>query len=1042
MTDGTAIVPPSAFPEDWDPLHPLNGFQCDKWFDHPTTTGPDWFSNEERARREANAYAYRQIGTKEQWSRYLLLGFFTFDDCVECDKVWAAMETDPLQVHRSIWYNFRFHIDQEMNIPPMLNAWALNVSQAYLSYYDPTTLHETDTLAFEWKKMPFMTRMDTDEQSEWIPVTRRRRSKSPPAPPTATETAPEEVRRLGMLNSPTTETVAPVETFTLPQIMQNSGKKKYSKKSRTQLSWSQGLPPVTTVNEDDEESDDEAHQKTCNTDLNSVSKQSSYTQSSKLPPYQNISANDGTFRVNVKWHPPENTHAYEKDKKKLNDAIYDIVKVMIPPEVGIFYRWESEDLLMSKSVQEMTATELRDFISPAITFVHAQHQIIFGLRISFQVSPGVWMRSDIMKGYFTSKTLEVLVSNSKSTSGKMVTAGYVLLKAPNTTQLSRYTQFLRSVLPKNAPYFDVVRYKKTPMDQLIPHLRIQCGEKHVTPLCQALLPVLTGQGSAMFIPRYALGTMTEEKIKGHFSFHETWARSLKAIPMSPHINHLDQKRIEYNDDGTTTERSTREWASTLLAPDSSSPALCDVVNGPPDHKAYLLVPSHYLQATQQAWRSYKARLYPPKHREARFRDLLPGLPDVIHIQAEIEAHVSFFEKLSEASVWKRADQGSIGYTSTTTNADESVTENVSRPVVSPAWPTPAEASHKVNGNSRSLSSNHKDYTDADHRHRLECDTSTSTEDRSLASTRSLTNASKNSTNDTRFSELESQMHRKLQALEVSGKRSSERLLSMEQQFSRIDDLDKKLVAVTDKLALATEQMEKSNQTQQHISSDMEELKVHTAQQFVAMNKRLLSNMEGQDKISTTMLDLREHFEKMSSFIESLANKMELDRKKASRKSPSQTTSIPIGHSADASVESCNSRSTSNASTTSGSSVKSKSSVQSTASSTEYRSPEKKKQRSHGKHGTLPTTATHSEGILSDEFEECQSPAFMELCTNLDHDAFRSFDDPQHHTNTPRVDINQLDLTQRREVPPSESQPLAPLDPQYKVSTDLAGAENT
>ncbi|KAI2511568.1 hypothetical protein MHU86_2822 [Fragilaria crotonensis] len=311
------------------------------------------------------------------------------------------------------------------------------------------------------------------------------------------------------------------------------------------------------------------------------------------------------------------------------------------------------------------------------------------------------------------------------------------------------------------------------MDQLIPHLRIQCGEKHVTPLCQALLPVLTGQGSAMFIPRYALGTMTEEKIKGLFLFHETWARSLKAISMSPHVNHLDQKRIEYNEDGTTTERSTREWASTILAPDDSSPALCDVVNGPPDHKAYLLVPSHYLQATQHAWRSYKARLYPPKHREARFRDLLPGLPDVIHIQAEIEAHVSFFEKLSEASVWKRADQGFTGYTSPNTIAgkgtDESLTANLSRSVASPAWPTPAEASLNDKDNSRSLSSNHKDHLYADHRHRSGCDTSTSTEDRSLASTRSLTNASKNSTNDTRFSELESQMQRKLQALEVSEK---------------------------------------------------------------------------------------------------------------------------------------------------------------------------------------------------------------------------------------------------------------------------------
>ncbi|KAI2497107.1 hypothetical protein MHU86_17368 [Fragilaria crotonensis] len=207
----------------------------------------------------------------------------------------------------------------------------------------------------------------------------------------------------------------------------------------------------------------------------------------------------------------------------------------------------------------------------------------------------------------------------------MVTAGYVLFKAPNTTQLSWYTQFLRSVLPDTAPYFDVVRFKKTPMDQLIPHLRIQCGEKHVTPLCQALLPVLTGRGSALFLPRYALGTMTDEKIKSHFQFHEKWARSLKAITMSPQVNHLDQQRTEYNEDGTTVERSTREWMSTILAPDKASPALCDVVNGLPDHKAYLLVPSHYHAFVQQAWRNYKSRLYPPNHREARFRDTLPGL---------------------------------------------------------------------------------------------------------------------------------------------------------------------------------------------------------------------------------------------------------------------------------------------------------------------------------------------------------------------------------------------------------------------------------
>ena len=178
----------------------------------------------------------------------------------------------------------------------------------------------------------------------------------------------------------------------------------------------------------------------------------------------------------------------------------------------------------------------------------------------------------MMKKCFTSKMLEVSLSNSTtSTNSKIVTAGYVLLKATNTTQLSWYTQFLRSILPQNSPYIDVVRNK--PVDQLIPHLRIQCGEKHVTPLCQALLPVLTGRGSAISIPHYALRSMTDEKIKKHLIFREKWAQSLKAIPMSPHVNHLDQKQIKCNNNGTTLERFTREWMSTILASDHSSRAL-------------------------------------------------------------------------------------------------------------------------------------------------------------------------------------------------------------------------------------------------------------------------------------------------------------------------------------------------------------------------------------------------------------------------------------------------------------------------------------
>ncbi|KAI2489046.1 hypothetical protein MHU86_25555 [Fragilaria crotonensis] len=466
--------------------------------------------------------------------------------------------------------------------------------------------------------MPFMTTtpMDTDDQTDWIPVTGRRRSKSPPK---TTENDPLPINKNHQIDTLDALPVSTEDDFSASSLARSVSKGSTQqlatkKKRGSKLSWSQGLPPVTTVTEDiEEEQDDDVQDANDNPNPDLAILKPAPT-SLKLPSYPNIPTNDGTHRVNVKWTPPENTHTYEKDKKKLNEAIHDIVQSLISPEAGILYRWESDDLSLSKSASNMTAEELRNFITLVITIAHSQSQIIFGLRVGFILAPGQWLRLSTTGGVFKSQNVEVSISNSKSTSGRMVTAGYILLKAPNTTQIHRYTQFLRSKLPASAPYFDIVRYKKSPMDQLIPHLRVQCGEKHVMPLCHALLTVLTGHGSALFLPRYALGTMTEEKIRSHFQVHESWARSLKAIPMSPIINHLDQARLEYNDDGTTTARSTREWASTIRATDNVSPALCDVVNGPPDHKAYLLVPSQYLQKVQHEWRSYKSRLYPPSSR--------------------------------------------------------------------------------------------------------------------------------------------------------------------------------------------------------------------------------------------------------------------------------------------------------------------------------------------------------------------------------------------------------------------------------------------
>jgi len=196
-----------------------------------------------------------------------------------------------------------------MNTPPKLNDWALNVSQAYLMHHNPTTLHTTDTLAYSWKTMPFMTPMEVDDQTDWIPVSSRRRSKSPPTAsinatgsvaPTISPSSPNDLTHSPTTQSPSTSSVKP---------------RPAQKRTRSQqISWSQGLPPVTTVTEADEESDDGRNRVTETSNVE-ASFTCTSTAPSKSVPYKNVATNDGTHRVTVKWTPPERTHMYEGDKR-------------------------------------------------------------------------------------------------------------------------------------------------------------------------------------------------------------------------------------------------------------------------------------------------------------------------------------------------------------------------------------------------------------------------------------------------------------------------------------------------------------------------------------------------------------------------------------------------------------------------------------------------------------------------------------------------------------------------------------------------------
>ena len=181
----------------------------------------------------------------------------------------------------------------------------------------------------------------------------------------------------------------------------------------------------------------------------------------------------------------------------MENAIFNMIQQFFTDSDGYFYRWESEDLTQRAQMSSMTPETFREYVSPAITCMATRQQIVFGIRYGFTSNPVAWKTKEKVE-FMSNAKVQVLISNSRCNSRQIVTAGYILLKAANTTHRHRYTHHLRELLPTTTPYFDVVRAIKSPMDQIIPYLIIQCGENHVTTDCQALSQQLTGEKTAIF----------------------------------------------------------------------------------------------------------------------------------------------------------------------------------------------------------------------------------------------------------------------------------------------------------------------------------------------------------------------------------------------------------------------------------------------------------------------------------------------------------------------------------------------------------------
>ena len=518
---------------------------------------------------------------------------------------------------------------------------------------------------------------------------------------------------------------------------------------------------------------------------------------SALIPNLNIPINDGTIRISLRWKTNAEvvSLALSQKSNSLSAEIYSLLNDIFRDEDGLLYKWTDDGTEYCNSISKMTPEEVRSYIAPSLSVLPSQSQIVVPLRFGFTAKQSFsWKNQSRVQEAFKRNKVMVSFSNSKTTSGDDVISGYILLKAPRTTHRTRFLQSLRSKLPDTTPFFDIFLHRRTPFDQDINHLVVQCGKNHVHSLSQTLLSALDGSGAGVYIPRFAFAKMTTKEAMTLFEKHDSYIKSLRYIQLSPLINNLDTVRTEFFPDGTQMERTTRDWAASIVSATGTESAHVDVVNGGYDQKSFLLMAPQHEDTVRKAFEEYRRRVFPFSIREERFRDAIGPPPTVIHVVSKVNANLSFIDKLfSSTESWKQ----------TTAHSVESSEESESSAVPSRT----SGGTEDKNSSSNYSSSQHGDSHPSVDKDKTSKSTmpptpleslrdhyglrSTVQTEASTADSNNSTNSrlSSMSTSTARFQEIDARIQRQQKEFDRKDRINTERLERMERQFTRFDDLD-------------------------------------------------------------------------------------------------------------------------------------------------------------------------------------------------------------------------------------------------------------
>jgi hypothetical protein len=338
--------------------------------------------------------------------------------------------------------------------------------------------------------------------------------------------------------------------------------------------------------------------------------------SDKTTAVKDAIVNNGTYGFALQWNP-DNFDDFKEIGALWNQACVPILKLLLDHPKAQIHAWDSSNKTIS-TVNDINKFNVRKCLWPSISPAYLQRTFFFGMRVCFSdIPPQRWLSEAKTKPNLKEHKIRLSVSNSACDSEKLITAGFTFLKHPSMTHRHRYLQSLRSELPESTPHFEILMHRKTPDDEVVPHLAVRCGEKHILGLTEILSSHLCGVKRSICWQTCVSGNGSRN---GETALCDSEAIYCITDQNSyiPLMMNVDRNQQEHTPNGNVIERSMRQWAETLTD-DKGVSMQCNVENGGNDRNAYLLAPRHHSEAVKISYREYRERVHPFKQREERFR---------------------------------------------------------------------------------------------------------------------------------------------------------------------------------------------------------------------------------------------------------------------------------------------------------------------------------------------------------------------------------------------------------------------------------------